>query len=155
MKPKHQRLVFVALSLAMLTAAALLTLNAFRANLVFFVTPSEIRENSAVSAGRTLRLGGLVQMGSVSYGYDGTVSFALSDGAAFVDVTYKGTLPQLFREGQGAVVEGTLAEAGPGQPPVFIARRVLTKHDENYMPKEVVDALKKSGRWKETGAKIP
>jgi cytochrome c-type biogenesis protein CcmE len=98
-----------------------------------------------IPPGRTLRIGGLVETGSVARDADGaTVHFRVTDTAKTVAVVYKGILPDLFREGQGVVAEGTMSQDG-----VFVAAEVLAKHDEKYMPKEVVDALKKSGRWQE------
>ena len=154
MNPKHQRLVFIAVSVVMLCAGVLLVLNAFRENLVFFLTPSDIHSNSMLSVEQRVRMGGLVKKDSIVYGHDGSVFFDLTDETESIKVVYKGMLPSLFREGQGAVVEGHIT-AEAGQPLLFKADRVLTKHDENYMPKDVVDALKKSGRWQETGAKTP
>lgn len=141
MKPKHQRLAFISVSMVFLCAAALLTLGAFRDNVVYFYAPSELAEK-APAAEQHIRLGGLVDPGSVARDGD-TLRFTLTDGQASVSVSYRGMPPALFREGQGAVVEGALNADGQ-----FRATRVLTKHDENYMPPEVAAALKKTGRWK-------
>jgi cytochrome c-type biogenesis protein CcmE len=146
MTRKQQRLGLLALGMAALGGATALVLMAFNDNLVFFYSPSELRAK-AVAADRRVRIGGLVEKQSLSRAPDGrSVSFRISDGATDVAVAYQGPLPDLFREGQGAVVEGKLRPDG-----VFVASTVLAKHDENYMPSEVVDALKKSGHWQEGG----
>lgn len=123
-------------------SAAALVLSAFRDNLVFFVSPSDLTK--AAPNGRTVRLGGLVEKGSVQRSTQGkpTATFRVTDGAANVTVTYAGLLPDLFREGQGVVTLGVLQPDG-----TFRASEVLAKHDETYMPKEVAEALKKSGHW--------
>jgi cytochrome c-type biogenesis protein CcmE len=148
MTRKQQRLTVLALGMAALAAATALVLIAFNDNLVFFYSPSELKEK-AVTSDRRVRVGGLVEAHSVSRAADGrTVSFRVTDGAADLSVVYQGLLPDLFREGQGVVAEGKLRPDG-----VFAASSVLAKHDENYMPREVVEALKKTGRWQEgTGA---
>ena len=138
---KKQRLMLVVLALLLVGGATGLTLAALQDKVAFFVTPSDIAAGRA-AAGHTFRLGGLVAEGSVHRSSDGTVRFALTDTAHEVDVTYKGILPDLFRERQGIVAEGTLQPDG-----TFRAAEVLAKHDENYMPKEVADALKKAGYW--------
>ena len=144
MKPKRRRLYFVVTGMVLLGVAAGLVLYAMNDTLVFFYSPSELL-SKPVPPGRTLRIGGLVETGSVARDPDGTtVHFRVTDTAKTVAVLYKGILPDLFREGQGVVAEGTMSPDG-----VFIAAEVLAKHDEKYMPKEVVDALKKSGRWQE------
>jgi cytochrome c-type biogenesis protein CcmE len=146
MKPKRRRLVFVVAGVALLGAAAGLVLYAMNDSLVFFYSPSELLAKQ-IPGGRTLRIGGLVETGSVTRDADGaTVHFRVTDTAQTVAVVYRGILPDLFREGQGVVAQGTLGDDG-----VFVAAEVLAKHDENYMPREVVDALKKSGRWQEGG----
>ncbi len=143
---KRRRLWIVIIALALLTVAAGLILTAFRDSIVFFYTPSEVVEKH-VPAGRAMRIGGLVEDGSVSRTGD-TIRFRVTDMKAALPVTYKGILPDLFREGQGVVAEGMLGSDG-----VFQARQVLAKHDETYMPPEVAEALKKSGEWRpETGA---
>jgi cytochrome c-type biogenesis protein CcmE len=147
MTRKQQRLGLLAVGLAVLGLATALVLVAFNDNLVFFYSPSELKAK-AVTVDRRVRLGGLVEAQSLSRAPDGrSVSFRITDGAADVAVVYQGLLPDLFREGQGAVAEGKLRPDG-----VFSASSVLAKHDENYMPREVVDALKKSGHWQENGA---
>ncbi|MBC8268988.1 MAG: cytochrome c maturation protein CcmE [Rhodospirillaceae bacterium] len=140
MKRKHKRLTFVGLALLLIAAAAALTLRAFEESIVFFHSPTDIVEKQ-VSATQRLRLGGLVEEGSVEKHPDAVVKFKVTDMANSINVSYRGILPDLFREGQGVVAEGTF-KAG-----VFIADEVLAKHDENYMPPEVADALKKSGKW--------
>jgi cytochrome c-type biogenesis protein CcmE len=146
MTRKQQRLGLLALGLAALAGAAALVLVAFNDNLVFFYSPSEL-EAKRVAADRRVRIGGLVEAHSVARGADGrNISFRITDGVTAVAIVYQGLLPDLFREGQGAVAEGKLRPDG-----VFAASSVLAKHDENYMPREVVDALKKSGHWQEGG----
>lgn len=140
MKRKHKRLTFVGIALLLLAGAAALVLSAFEENIVFFSSPTDIVEKTP-RAGQRLRLGGLVEEGSVKQGTDAVVRFRVTDNANTIDVTYKGILPDLFREGQGIVAEGTVV-AG-----VFKADEVLAKHDENYMPPEVAEALKKAGQW--------
>ena len=143
MKRKHRRLSFVAPGMILLGAAAALVLSAFEENLVFFYSPTDIAEKD-LPDGRRFRLGGLVEEGSVHRLEDGlTVEFAVTDLAATVPVSYRGPLPDLFREGQGVVAEGVMTAGG-----VFEADGVLAKHDENYMPPEVAEALKASGQWK-------
>ena len=143
MKRKHRRLTFVAVAMLALGAAVALVLNAFEESLVFFYSPSDLAAKD-FPEGRRLRIGGLVEEGSIERLDDGlTVAFRVTDLSTALAVTYTGVLPDLFREGQGVVAEGTYA-AG-----VFKADEVLAKHDENYMPPEVADALKKSGKWDE------
>ena len=142
MTRKQRRLSFLVLGMAVLGVAAALVLNAFQDNLVFFYSPTELATKN-VPPGRAVRIGGIVEQGSLKR-ESGEVRFRVTDMARAVDVSYRGQLPDLFREGQGVVCEGTLAPDGS-----FHAAEVLAKHDENYMPREVVDALKKSGRWQE------
>ena len=142
MAPKRQRLYLVIGGLALLGVAAALVLLAFEDNLVFFYSPSEVIAQD-VPADRRFRLGGLVEEHSVVR--EGvTIRFRVTDLAHTIPVTFEGLLPDLFREGQGIVAEGTLDGNG-----VFVAAEVLAKHDEAYMPPEVADALKKAGRWRE------
>ncbi len=149
MTRKRKRLIFVVAGLALLGLASWLTLSALRDNLVFFYSPSDLYAKG-VESGRLLRLGGLVENGSVKREGDGrTIDFSVTDGRKSVPVVYGGDLPDLFREGQGVVVEGRLQANGD-----FRATAVLAKHDERYMPPEVVDALKRAGRWQE-GAAMP
>lgn len=126
-----------------LAAAVVLVLVALRDQIVFFYSPTEITEK-ALEPGTRVRLGGLVADGSVQRGADGQVSFAITDTANDVEVSYHGILPDLFREGQGVVAEGVLTGTHS-----INAESVLAKHDERYMPKEVVDALKAQGVWQE------
>ncbi|HYZ40528.1 MAG TPA: cytochrome c maturation protein CcmE [Stellaceae bacterium] len=144
MTRKQQRLAVLGLGMAALAGATALVLVAFNDNLVFFYSPSELK-TKAITVDQRLRIGGLVEAHSISRTADGHgILFRITDGSADVPVTYEGPLPDLFREGQGAVAEGKLRTDG-----VFAASTVLAKHDENYMPREVVDALKKSGHWQE------
>lgn len=140
MTRKKRRLYFVILGLLAVGTAAALVLSALRQDIVFFFSPTEILEAKVQTEGRRIRLGGLVEQGSVVK--DGAkVRFKVTDGAHALPVEFEGLLPDLFREGQGVVTEGRM---GTG---VFLASEVLAKHDENYMPKEVADSLKKSGHW--------
>ena len=141
MKRKHKRLTFAAVGLCLLGIAAALVLTAFEDSIVFFHSPTDVTEGK-VKADRRIRLGGLVEDGSIRQQADAVTAFRITDGANVIDVTYKGILPDLFREGQGVVTEGRLMGR------TFVAEEVLAKHDENYMPPEVADALKKSGQWK-------
>ncbi|HLF59271.1 MAG TPA: cytochrome c maturation protein CcmE [Alphaproteobacteria bacterium] len=144
MTRKRRRLYFLLIGMAALGVAAALVLSAFRDNLVFFYSPSEILTKH-VAPDRRVRIGGLVEKGSVEKQPDGlTVTFRITDLAREIPVTYTGALPDLFREGQGVVAEGNLRGDG-----TFQATEVLAKHDEKYMPPEVVKALKKSGRWQD------
>ena len=143
MTRKQRRLTMIGGSLVVLGIAAALVLNALRDSIVFFSTPMMVSEQH-IQPGQRFRLGGLVQTGSLVRGDNLAVTFQVSDGSATLPVTYKGILPDLFREGQGVVAEGALDAAG-----VFKADTVLAKHDETYMPKEVADALKKQGHWKD------
>ena len=142
MTRKRRRLWIVLACGIGLGSATVLVLFAFNDNLVFFVSPSDIAKTAA--SGRMVRLGGLVEPDSVirAKGGNTATSFRVTDGAKSVTVTYNGILPDLFREGQGVVTLGTLKPDG-----TFVASEVLAKHDETYMPKEVADALKKSGHW--------
>lgn len=140
MTRKRRRMMVLLACAIGLGSAAALTLTAFSDNLVFFVSPSDVGKIGA--SGRTVRLGGLVEQGSVRRGATGA-SFRVTDGVSGIAVTYAGILPDLFREGQGVVTLGTLRPDG-----TFQAAEVLAKHDETYMPKEVAEALKKSGQWK-------
>ena len=145
MTRKQQRLLVVAGGMALLGVAAALVLSAFQDNLVFFYSPSEVVARD-VAPDRPFRLGGLVEEASVVQA-GVTTTFRVTDRAHAVAVTFTGLLPDLFREGQGVVVEGRINGAG-----VFEASRVLAKHDETYMPPEVAEALKKAGQWRPKGA---
>jgi cytochrome c-type biogenesis protein CcmE len=139
MKPRHKRIAAIVLGVAALGVAAALVLSAFNENLVFFFTPSQIVAHEAPQ-GRTFRIGGMVEKGSVRRQADGvTVQFIVTDTAKSIPVTYKGSLPDLFREGKGVVAQGQLGADG-----VFRANEVLAKHDENYMPPEAAAALKQA-----------
>ena len=140
MTRKQRRLYFVLLGLAALGAAVALVLTAISDSLVYFYSPTDI-VSQRIPEGRRMRIGGLVEEGSVKK--DGKlVSFMITDITNTVPVSYSGILPDLFREGQGVVVEGRIEKDKQ-----FHASEVLAKHDEKYMPKEVADALKKSGQW--------
>lgn len=144
MTPKRKRLWLVVGSLAVLGFAATLVLTALNDNIVFFYSPTQIAEKK-IPPERRFRMGGLVEAGSVTKSAGGQVtSFKVTDTHRTVDVVYRGLLPDLFREGQGVVAEGSLGADG-----VFVAREVLAKHDENYMPPEVAKAIKDAGQWKE------
>ncbi|MEQ8968576.1 MAG: cytochrome c maturation protein CcmE [Azospirillaceae bacterium] len=147
MTRKKRRLYLVGLVMLGVGSATALALTAFQDNLLFFYSPSDL-EARPVDADQRLRLGGLVEEGSVTRQEDGlTVEFTVTDTARSVPVVYAGLLPDLFREGQGVVVQGTLG--GDGR---FRADEVLAKHDENYMPPEVAEALKQAGEWRENAA---
>ncbi len=141
MTRKQQRTTLIISGLVFLGIAAGLILYALRDTIVFFYTPSEVAEKH-VQPGTRMRLGGLVENGSYRKGEDGVVHFAITDTDKVLKVTFKGVLPDLFKEGQGVVAEGTLLPDG-----TFRADTVLAKHDEKYMPREVADALKKKGYW--------
>jgi cytochrome c-type biogenesis protein CcmE len=141
MRRRDQRLMMIGAAGAVLVLAATLTFAGLRDSVVCFVAPSELTEKA--EPGQRLRLGGLVVEGTVRRDADGAARFAVTDGATQVEVRYDGVLPDLFREGQGVVAEGTWR---PGE--AFEAERILAKHDENYMPREVAEALKERGEWK-------
>ncbi|MDX1376980.1 MAG: cytochrome c maturation protein CcmE [Burkholderiales bacterium] len=148
MKPRHKRLVAVVAGLAALAVSAALVLNAFRSNLVFFFSPTEVAENKA-PVGRTFRLGGLVETGSVKRAGDGlTVRFVVTDTAKSIPVRYTGILPDLFKEGKGVVAQGKLGADG-----VFAAAVVFAKHDENYMAPEAAEAIEKARQAHERAVK--
>ncbi|MEO8158232.1 MAG: cytochrome c maturation protein CcmE [Betaproteobacteria bacterium] len=141
MKPRHKRIALIAAGLAILGIAVTLVLSAFRSNLVFFFTPTQVAAHEAPQ-GRNFRIGGLVEKGSVQRQPDGvTVRFVVTDTARSVPVTYKGILPDLFKEGKGVVAQGKLGADG-----VFAASEVLAKHDENYMPPEAADAVERANK---------
>ena len=142
MKPKHQRLTFIIVALISVSIAISIILNNFNDNLVFFYSPSELTEKN-IKQGDTIRIGGLIKKGSVITEGGNQTNFTLTDLSESIDVTYTGILPPMFREEQGMVATGSLQSDGS-----FKADVLLTKHDENYMPPEVADALKKSGEWK-------
>jgi cytochrome c-type biogenesis protein CcmE len=138
-KPRHKRAAAIVLGVVALGVVAALVLGAFKQNLVFFFTPTEIAEHKAPQ-GRTFRIGGMVEKGSVKRQADGvTVQFTVTDTAKSIPVTFRGSLPDLFREGKGVVAQGQLGTDG-----VFRASEVLAKHDENYMPPEAKAAVDKA-----------
>jgi cytochrome c-type biogenesis protein CcmE len=143
MTRKQRRGVLIGTCLAVLGLAIGLVLYAMRDSIVFFYSPSEVAEMNIVP-GRRFRLGGLVETGSLVRGEGTTIRFVVTDQRKTLPVTYTGVLPDLFREGQGVVAEGTLTADG-----VFHADNVLAKHDENYMPPEVAKKLKEQGVWRE------
>ena len=146
MKTRHKRLSFLLLGVAALGLASVFVLNAFNSNLVFFFSPSQVAAKEA-PVGRSFRIGGMVETGSLKRESDGlTVNFVVTDTAKTIPVVYNGILPDLFKEGKGVVAQGKLTDDG-----VFHADEVLAKHDENYMPPEAAAALKNA---KEINAQI-
>lgn len=141
MSRKKRRLAWIGAAGAVLAVAAGLVLYALNDQIVFFYSPSDVVAKD-LGPGARIRLGGLVADGSVQRGSDGGVSFVVTDTANQIAVSYRGMLPDLFREGQGVVTEGSFGPDGR-----FQADSVLAKHDESYMPREVADALKKQGHW--------
>lgn len=143
MTRKQRRLVLIGGSLGVLALAAVLVLTALKDSIVFFNSPSDVVEKN-IAPGTRIRLGGLVKPGTLERGDNLAVRFEVTDGNRGIKVAYQGILPDLFREGQGVIAEGALEPGG-----TFKADSVLAKHDEKYMPKEVADALKKQGHWKD------
>jgi cytochrome c-type biogenesis protein CcmE len=143
MTRKQRRLVLISISLGVLGIAAGLVLTALTDSIVFFNSPTDVVEKQ-VKPNTRIRLGGLVQPGSVVKSDNLHIRFEVTDGNKAIPVTYQGILPDLFREGQGVITEGKLDAAG-----VMKADSVLAKHDERYMPKEIEDSLKKQGHWKD------
>jgi cytochrome c-type biogenesis protein CcmE len=140
LRARHRRFAWIAAGLLALAAAAALVLNAFRSNLVFFYTPTQVFANEAPKD-RSFRIGGLVEPGSLERSATGVeVRFRVTDNARAIGVLYKGILPDLFKEGKGVVAQGALGADG-----TFVASQVLAKHDENYMPPEAAEALRKAG----------
>jgi cytochrome c-type biogenesis protein CcmE len=140
LKARHRRFAWIAGGIAVLGIAAALVLNAFRSNLVFFYTPTQVFGNEAPK-GRNFRIGGLVEPGSLTRSSGSVeVRFRVTDNASTIPVVYRGILPDLFKEGKGVVAQGALGADG-----VFVASQVLAKHDENYMPPEAEEALRKAG----------
>jgi cytochrome c-type biogenesis protein CcmE len=136
MKPRHKRLAIIVVGVVGIVAAGLFILNAFRSNLVYFFSPTEVAEGKA-PVGELFRLGGMVEKNSVSKSSDGRkINFVITDFNKSIPVYYEGILPDLFREGQGVVVQGKLGPANN-----FVAREVLAKHDEKYMPPEAAKAI--------------
>jgi cytochrome c-type biogenesis protein CcmE len=144
MKRKHKRLTFAFIGLGLLGVATALVLSAFEDSIVFFYSPTELKEKS-IADGRQIRIGGLVEEDSIKRGDGAITLFRVTDLTTTIAVSFTGLLPDLFREGQGVVAEGKLKNG------VFMASDVLAKHDENYMPPEVAEALKKSGQWNPEG----
>ncbi|HEY5632798.1 MAG TPA: cytochrome c maturation protein CcmE [Burkholderiaceae bacterium] len=141
MKPRYRRMVWILGGVAALGVAAALVLNAFQSNLVFFFTPTQIASGEAPK-GRAFRVGGLVKEGSVRREGDGTtIVFDVTDNAKTISVAFTGILPDLFKEGRGVVAQGSIEADGR-----FRASNVLAKHDENYMPPEAAEALKRAGQ---------
>ena len=147
MKPRTRRALWIAAGVAALGVAVALVMNAFQSNLVFFFTPTQVAAQEAPKD-RAFRIGGLVEAGSVARDRDGlTVRFRVTDTAKTIPVVYTGILPDLFREGKGVVAQGRIAADG-----TFKATEVLAKHDENYMPPEAAEALKRAGHPMDKGA---
>jgi cytochrome c-type biogenesis protein CcmE len=141
MSRKQRRLSLIVSAMAVLGAAVALMLNALRDSIVFFNSPSDLVQHHA-RPGTRVRIGGLVKIGSMARGEDLSVRFEVTDGKNSILVSYRGVLPDLFREDQGVVAEGVLDAGG-----TFTADSILAKHDATYMPREVSDALKRSGHW--------
>jgi cytochrome c-type biogenesis protein CcmE len=141
MTRRQRRLLLIGAGGAVLGVAIALVLVALKDSIVFFNSPTDVVEKH-IAAGTRIRLGGLVKAGSIARGANFAVHFAVTDGNKDIAVAYSGALPDLFREGQGVIAEGAMDGAG-----VFKADTILAKHDENYMPREIADALKKQGHW--------
>lgn len=147
MKTRHKRMILIAAGLATLGLAAWLVLSAFQKNMVFFFTPTQVFAGEAPK-GRSFRIGGMVEEGSIQRQADGvTVAFVVTDKVQKIPATYKGILPDLFKEGKGVVAQGKLGEDGK-----FVAEEVLAKHDENYMPPEAAYALEKGNEANQQSA---
>jgi cytochrome c-type biogenesis protein CcmE len=145
MKPRHKRFALIGAGLGALAIATALVLNAFRSNLVFFFTPTQVAAREA-PIGRPFRIGGMVETGSLRREADGlTVHFRVTDTAKTIPVVYRGILPDLFKEGKGVVAQGRLAPDGQ-----FNASEVLAKHDENYMPPEAAHAMEQAQKAQKT-----
>jgi cytochrome c-type biogenesis protein CcmE len=145
MKSRHKKMILIAVVVLALGAVVGLVLNAFQSNLVFFFSPTQIANGEAPKE-RAFRIGGLVEDGSLRRESDGvTAHFRITDTAKTIPVTYKGLLPDLFKEGKGVVAEGRMNTGG-----VFVAEQVLAKHDENYMPPEAADALEQAQKARQT-----
>jgi len=149
LKPRHKRLILVVAGLAVLSLSAWLIFTAFKQNLVFFFTPTQILAGEAPH-GRNFRIGGMVESGSLAHQSDGlTWTFMVTDMSKKIPVSYRGILPDLFKEGKGVVAEGKLTGDN-----VFVAEQVLAKHDENYMPPDAAFALKKGKEANEANARV-
>jgi cytochrome c-type biogenesis protein CcmE len=149
MTRKQRRLILIGASAGVLALSVALVLSAMRESIVFFNSPSDVVEKK-IQGGSRIRIGGLVKPGSLQRSDNLHISFAVTDGNHDVAVRYQGIVPDLFREGQGVVAEGKIGADG-----ALAADTVLAKHDERYMPREVVDALKKTGRWNEGEGHMP
>src|SRR4051795_12711633 len=149
MTRKQRRLILIGSSLGVLAFAVALILSSLRESIVFFNSPTDIADNKA-APGKRVRLGGMVKTGSLERGDNLQIRFEVTDGNKDIRVSYVGIVPDLFREGQGVVAEGRVELGG-----TFRAETVLAKHDENYMPREVVETLKKQGHWQENAAPTP
>jgi cytochrome c-type biogenesis protein CcmE len=150
MKPKRQRMLLVGAACVALAGAAALGFSAMGDTMVFFYGPTDAR-TKGVEPGQAIRLGGLVEKGSVARQSDGlTIAFEVTDGTTRVPVSYTGIVPDLFREGQGVVAEGAFDARGH-----FTAKTLLARHDENYMPREVADTLKAQGHWQASYGQKP
>lgn len=148
MKPRHKKIALITASVGALSVAVLLVLNVFQSNLVFFFTPTQVAANEA-PIGKSFRIGGLVEEGSVRRESDGTtINFAITDTAQVIKVAYQGILPDLFKEGKGVVAQGKIAADG-----IFYADEVLAKHDENYMPPEAASALEQAAKAQQSTLK--
>jgi len=148
MKPRHKKIALITASVGTLSVAVLLVLNVFQSNLVFFFTPTQVAANEA-PIGKSFRIGGLVEEGSVQRESDGTtINFAITDTAQVIKVAYQGILPDLFKEGKGVVAQGKIAADG-----IFYADEVLAKHDENYMPPEAASALEQAAKAQQSTLK--
>jgi cytochrome c-type biogenesis protein CcmE len=148
MKAKHKRLMMVLASLTVMAGAATAILYSFRDNMVFFYTPTQLAEKRQQPDFRPtheLRIGGLVKNGSIKNLEGGGIGFVITDLSNEIPATYKGMVPSLFRESQGVIAQGKLSDDGKS----IVAANILAKHDEKYMPREVVESLKASGQWKE------
>ena len=143
MRARGKRLVIIGVAGVLLVAATALALTALRDAVVFFVGPGEAVERGVVASGERVRLGGLVEAGSVQRSDDGELFFAVTDGVVSLPVRYTGHVPDLFREGEGVIAEGRF-----GADAVFAADRVLARHDENYIPSEVKKTLEDTGHWR-------
>lgn len=145
MKRRHRTIIIIALGAVVLGGATTLGALAMRKTVSFFYAPKDVKERPP-KIGQNIRLGGLVTMGSIQKLDNGITDFKITDGTEDIHVSYKGVVPDLFREGQGVIAEGEFTNVKD-----FKADRILAKHDENYVPKEVADALKKSGQWRGAG----
>mgnify|MGYP002376004806 CR=1 FL=1 len=146
MRIKHwqNRALFLSSGIILCIVAIIMIAKVFNDNIVYFYSPSDLISKKIEPSSKTMRVGGLVVDGSIKKLDDITIEFEISDLDKTLKIQYKGIPPMLFREGQGTVATGVLKENN-----LFIAKEILAKHDENYMPKEVADSLKKSGHWKE------